>query len=66
MQNSKNRLTKRAPAAKPANFVINRQTDRQTDRQTESQNIDTIYGWVCVFFHQSKYSTSLLASLVGG
>ena len=29
--------------------------DRQTDRQTESQNIDTIYGWVCVFFSSQNF-----------
>ena len=42
-----------------------RQTDRQTDRKTDRQIFDTVYGWVWIFF-QSKFSTSLLASLVGG
>ena len=34
-------------------------------RRTDRQIFDTVYGWVC-FFLQSKFSTSLLASLAGG
>ena len=37
---------------------------KNIDRQSD-EFLDTIYGWVC-FFLQSKFSTSLLASLAGG
>jgi hypothetical protein len=39
--------------------------DRQIDRQTESKFLDTIHGWVCVFFSSQNFLPPYLLRLQG-